>query len=413
MFQPVECFIGLRYVRSRRRRGVVSFMTGASLIGIALGVAALIVILSVMNGLETELRNRLLSMSAGARVWVPVTGMEQWQSARQLLAQEPGVAGVAPYVMLEGMLSLGANLKPVITRGIAPDEESAVSDLTRFIDADTLAMLQPGSRAVILGRLLGLNLGANEGDRVNLVVPRVQGGRLMPTLASFRVAGFFEAGLQDHDGQLALIHIDDAADLAGLGDRVEGLAVRMHDPMAVRGLGPRVAALFGEGHEYTDWTEEHRNHFRAIRIEKTMMTVILMFIVGVAAFNIVASLMMVVTDKERDIAILRTCGLEPNRVARIFLVQGLVIGVAGTLLGTSLGLALAFNVDTVLPWLEAAFGFQIMPGDVYYVTDLPSEVHFLDVLLVSSLAFAVAVLATLYPARRAAAIAPAQVLRYE
>ncbi len=413
MFQPLECFIGLRYVRSRRRRGVVSFMTGASLLGIALGVAALIVILSVMNGLETEVRDRLLSMSAGARVWMPGEGLADWQSDRERLAARPGVAGIAPYVTLEGMLRLRGELEPVITRGIAPELEPDVSEVTRFVDAATLAMLQPGGREIILGRLLGLNLGAREGDRVNLLVPRVENGRLTPMLASFRVAGFFEAGLQEHDGQLALIHIADAAAIAGLGDSVEGLAIRMHDPMAVRSLASGVMSVLGDGYAYTDWTEEHRSHFRAIRIEKTMMTVILMFIVGVAAFNIVASLMMVVTDKERDIAILRTCGLEPNRVARIFVVQGLVIGLAGMVLGTSLGLVLAFNVETIVPWLEATFGFQIMPGDVYYVTELPSEVRAADVLLVAAVAFAIAVLATVYPARRAAAIAPARVLRYE
>jgi lipoprotein-releasing system permease protein len=412
MFQPIEGFIGLRYVRSRRRRGVVSFMTGASLLGIALGVAALIVILSVMNGLETELRTRLLSLSADARVWVPRVGVEDWRAVRARLEAEPAVAGSAPYVMLEGMLGAGANLKPALIRGILPEEEQAVSELTRFIAPESLAALVAGERRIILGRVLALNLGVRDGDRITLLVPRVEDERLVLGRAAFEVAGVFEAGLQDHDAQLALMHLADASALAGLDGRAEGLAIRVHDPLGVRALQGRLGALDG-GFQYTDWTEEHASYFRAIRIEKTMMTVILMFIVGVAAFNIVASLMMVVTDKQRDIAILRTCGLEPNRVARVFLVQGCVIGLAGMLVGTGLGLALAFNVETIVPWLEQTFGFQIMPGDVYYVTEIPSEVHAFDVLLVSALAFAVAVLATVYPARRAAAIAPAAVLRYE
>lgn len=413
MFQPLECFVGLRYLRSRRHRGIVSFMSTASLLGIALGVAALIVILSVMNGFETELRTRLLSMSSHATVAQPVAGIADWPDLKRRLEADDDVVGVAPYVQIEGMLAAGPNLRPSLVRGVHPDEEGAVSDFARIIDPVTLEQLQGGAQRIVLGRILAAALGVDVGGRINLLVPNFENGRPAPKLAGFVVAGTFEAGIQDHDANLALVHIDDASELAGLGQRPEGLAVRLDEPMAAGVFQQRVSGALGDAYRYSNWTEEHRSYFRAIRIEKTMMTVILMFIVAVAAFNIVASLMMVVTEKERDIAILRTCGLEPERVARIFFVQGSVIGLAGTVLGTLLGIGLALNVETIVPWLETTFNFRIMPGDVYYVTEIPAEIHTADVVLIPILALLVAVLATVYPSRRAAAVAPAQALRYE
>jgi lipoprotein-releasing system permease protein len=411
MFKPLECFIGLRYLRSRRRRGVVSFMSAASLIGIALGVAALLTILSVMNGLETETRTRLLSMSAQASIVAP-HGLEDWEEVGRRLSTLPGVAGVSPFVALEGMLAAGTSLKPAMIRGIVPEDERD-SDLTRFVERSTLDQLVPGERRIILGRVLALNLELKAGDTVTLLVPRIANGRVVPRVASFTVAGTFEAGIQDHDAGLALVHMRDASDLEGLNGAAEGVAVRLDDPLRVQEFRAALGTSLDPDWRYSDWTEEHRSLFTAIHIEKLMMSLILMLIVGVAAFNIVASLMMVVIDKQKDIAILRTYGLEPRRVARVFLVQGAVIGVVGALLGTVLGLILATNVDVIVPWLEHTFGFQIMPGDVYYVTALPSEVHVFDVVAIPLAAMAVAVLATLYPARRAAAVAPANALRYD
>jgi lipoprotein-releasing system permease protein len=411
MFRPLECFIGLRYVRSRRRRGVVSFMSAASLVGMALGVAALIVILSVMNGLETETRTRLLSMTEHASVSAPRVGLADWRGLQSRLASLPGVSGVSPYVMLEGMLAAGPSLQPVLVRGVLPGEEKDVSDIERYLRAGTLDSLEPGR--IILGRILALNLGLDIGDRVNLLVPRIRNGRPDPGFASFAVSGIFEAGFTEHDAGLALVHMSQASELKELGGSVEGLSVRLDEPLAVGALRERLLPGLDPSLRYSDWTDQHANLLRAIRIEKRMMTIILMFIVGVAAFNIVASLMMVVTDKEKDIAILRTYGLEPARVARVFLVQGAVIGLAGTLAGAALGLVLAFNIDVIVPWLESAFNFKIMPGDVYYVTELPSEVHLADVIFIPVLAFLVAALATIYPSRRAAAIAPAEALRYD
>jgi lipoprotein-releasing system permease protein len=411
MFQPLEWFIGLRYLRSRRRRGVVSFMTGASLVGIALGVAALIVILSVMNGLETETRTRLLSMSAHASVTAD-SGLPDWTALRDRFTATPGVAGAAPFVTLEAMLASGANLRPALVRGVLPEEEQSVSDIAKFVDAASIAALTAGGRRIILGRGLALRLAVRVGDPVTLLVPQFTDGRMQPRYAAFTLAGIFEAGIQEHDAGLALVHMSDASELKGLGGVPQGLSVRLDDPLAVTRFRS-AAGTIAPQLRYSDWSDEHRNLFTAIRIEKTMMTIILMFIVGVAAFNIVASLMMVVIDKEKDIAILRTYGLEARRVARVFLVQGAVIGVAGTIAGTVLGVVLALNVDVIVPWLESTFGFQIMPGDVYYVTQIPSELRIVDVVTIPVLALLVAVSATVYPARRAAAVAPALALRYE
>jgi lipoprotein-releasing system permease protein len=413
MFQPVEVFVGLRYVRSRRRRGIVSFMSGASLIGVALGVAALIVILSVMNGLESELRTRLLSLTAHATITAR-TGLDDWRALAARVADGDGVESVSPYVTLEAMLASGTNLHPAIVRGILPAEEHVMAESLAMIDEGRIDALDAGANEVILGRTLAALLGVRNGDTMNVLVPRFDRGQPGARLFGFRVAGVFDAGVPDHNTGLALMHLHDASVLDGLGGRTEGLAVRLDDALDVEAFHASIEDLLeGSGLRYSDWTEEHASYFTAIRIEKTMMTIILLFIVGVAAFNIVASLMMVVTEKKRDVAILRTSGLDPARVARIFFVQGAAIGLAGTLIGTALGLAVALNVDVIVPWLEATFRFRIFPGDVYYVTEVPSEVHLADAVMIPIVAFALTVLATLYPARRAASIAPADALRYE
>ena len=387
-------------------------MTVASLVGIALGVAALIIILSVMNGFELELRSRLLSLSAQATVSNPGHGLDAWQDLKGKIAGRPGVDGVAPYVSLEGMLEAGSQLSPALVRGIIPSEETSVSDIGDLLRADVLRRLQnPGE--IVLGQILALNLGVEVGDRVKLLVPDIKNHRLTPRFAAFTVAGIFEAGISDHDANLAMIGMREASDLKGLGGRPQGLAVRLTDPMQAPAFQHAISARLGRSYHYSNWTRDYSKLFQALRIEKTMMTIILMFIVGVAAFNIIASLMMLVTDKEKDIAILRTCGLEPARVSRIFFVQGAVIGLVGTALGTLIGLICAFNVGTIVPWLESTFHFQLMPADVYYVTQIPSKVEWHDVALIPSLALVVALFATVYPSRRAARIAPAQALRYE
>jgi len=412
MFRPLEWFIGLRYLRSRRWRALVSFRTAASLLGLALGVTALIVILSVLNGLEAETRTRLLALSAHATVSAP-EGFADWRELERRFASTPGVVAVTPYVRLEGMLAAGPNLRPAVVRGILPAEEGAASDLERIIKGGALGNLMPGARRILLGRVLASNLGLDTGDAVSLLVPRVIDGRVSPRYEAFTVSGVIDAGVPDHDTSLALMHLADASELKGLNGAAEGVALKFDDPFRVREFAAAQRGTLDPAWRYSDWTEEYRNLFTAMRIEKLIMSILLVMIVGVAAFNIVASLMMVVIDKQKDIAILRTYGLEAHRVARIFIVQGAAIGLVGALLGVGLGLSLAYNIDVVVPWLEQTFGFQIMPGDVYYVTALPSQVELFDVVTVPLAAFALAILATLYPARRAAAIAPASALRYD
>ncbi len=409
MYRPLEWFIGVRYLRSARGTLYVSFISMASMLGIAVGVAALIVILSVMNGFEAELRNRLLSMTAHASVTDAGAEADGWRVRQGELEKQPGVIGSAPYLEIEGMLANGQRLNPARVRGILPAHEGRVSQVADFMREGSLEDLVAGQRRVILGQVLALNLEVRPGSRINLLVPRLKDGRIAPKLTSFVVSGIFEAGLADHDGSLALIHLDDAR---ALSVAPVGLRLRLVDPLDTATLAASIAEQFPEL-DYSDWTIENRSYFRAIRIEKTMMTVILLLIVAVAAFNIVASLMMVVTDKKTDIAILRTLGLEPRRVGRLFVVQGSLIGILGTMLGLLLGLVLTMNLAVIVPWLEQTFQFQIMPGDVYYVTEIPAEIHLGDLIVIPSLALLVSVLATVYPSRRAAAVAPAEALRYE
>jgi lipoprotein-releasing system permease protein len=412
MLQPLELFIGLRYLRSRRWRALVSFRTAASLIGLALGVTALIVILSVLNGLEAETRARLLALTAHATISAP-EGFADWHELEARFGAVPGIAAVVPYVRIEGMLAAGASLRPAIVRGLLPAEEGEASDLEALVKRGSLDNLVAGEHRIVLGEALAANLGVETGDAVRVLVPHVANGRVVPRFAAFTVGGVFSAGVPDHDTSLALVHLADASDLKGLNGAAEGVALKFDDPLRVREFAAAVRGTLDPAWRYSDWTDEYRNLFTAMRIEKLMMSIILLMIVGVAAFNIVASLMMVVIDKQKDIAILRTYGLEAHRVARIFIVQGAAIGFVGALLGVGLGLALAYNIDVVVPWLEQTFGFQIMPGDVYYVTALPAEVQLFDVIAVPLAAFGLAILATLYPARRAAAIAPASALRYD
>ena len=413
MLNSVELFVGLRYLRAKRRTRFVSFITLISLIGISLGVAALIVIMSVMNGFEGELRNRLLSMSAHGTVSGRDGLIQDWRPVVKDVAAEKGVKAAAPFVQMEGMIQSGRDLRAVMINGIDPALESALSGHLINIVEGRLDALGNGSRGIILGRLLAYELGVRLGDGVVLLIPRAVGdGTMEPVLERFVMRGVFEAGLAEYDASLALVNIRDAAAILALADEVSAIRFRAADVMQA----PVIAKRFGANRDavvVTDWTVENESYFRAIRIEKMMMSLLLSLIIGVAAFNIVASLVMVVTDKTSDIAVLRTLGMRPSGVVRVFFVQGAVIGWAGVLFGVLLGVVVATYVPVIVPVLENLLGFQIMPGDVYYVSRIPSELDWSHVLTIAVSAFVLTSLATLYQARRAALVNPAVALRYE
>ncbi len=413
MRRPAAGFIGLRYLRTQRSNQFASFVTLASAVGVALGVAALIVVLSVMNGFEDELRDRLTSITGHG--WVSARGgLADWRELRADLARYPGVTAAVPVIELEGVVGRGAALAGAMLTGVDPALEPADSPLRRGMRQGTLDLLVPGSRAVILGDALAARVGVRPGDALTVLVPTRDPVRgLQSRLWQFEVAGIFELGVKDHDGSRALVSLADAAALGGRGDTVAGLRVTTQDIFAAPELLRRWAAGQPPGLELRDWTQDHATYFRAVRLERAMMMVLLSLIVGVAAFNIVATLVMVVTDKRGSIAILRTLGYSQGDIVRIFAVQGIVIGWLGVAGGVAAGVALALNVGTLAPRLEQLFGFQFMPADVYYLTALPARLQWADVLAVGAVALAMTALATIYPARRAAAVAPAEVLRYE
>jgi lipoprotein-releasing system permease protein len=413
MTLPLPLFIGLRYVRARSRQFFVSFITWISMLGIAVGVAALITIISVMNGFENELRARLLSLSSHATLSANPAALANWRQLVERAMRVPGVTGAAPYIEMQVLLAHDPELSGAVLRGVDPASESRVSDIARSMVAGELEGLSAGSGHIVLGRVLAYQLSLNVGDAVTVLIPRANdAGEIQPRIQQFTVSGVFEVGLQDHDSVLALVHLADAQALQA-AEGITGVRLRFADVFAAPVLAEQTAQALGGGFRISDWARENANYFRAIRIEKTMMFLIMLLIVAVAAFNIVATLVMVVTDKRTDIAILRTLGLNPRSVVGVFVTQGVLIGWLGTALGIAAGLALALNVDTVAPFLEQTFGFQFMDRDVYYITQIPSDTQVGDVLRIGTAAFLLTVLATLYPSIRAARTEPAEALRYE
>jgi len=414
MFQPLPIFVGLRYSMAREHSFFVSFITWVSLLGVAVGVAALITVLSVMNGFETELRTRLLSVSAHAVIHADGGAIDDWRARIAALQGSPGLLGAAPFLDTDAMLSRNPAMSGAVLRGVDPALEPTVSALAGSMREGQLEDLKPGLNRIILGRSLSYQLQVGVGDAVTVMIPGTAGpgSAPVPRLQQFEVAGLFEVGLQEHDSSIALINLQDAEALRNLSGPT-GIRLRFDNVLEAPRLAQLAMRRLPPALHVRDWTQENEAYFRAVRIEKTMMGLILMLIVAVAVFNIVATLVMVVTDKRTDIAILRTLGLSPRGVLATFMTQGLLIGWLGTALGVALGLGLALNVDVIVPALESTFGFHIMDPDVYYISGIPSETHARDVLGIAVAALVLTFLATIYPSLRAARTAPAEALRYE
>ncbi len=410
-----ELFVGLRFTRAERRNHFISFISLTSMLGIALGVAALIVVLSVMNGFQKEVRARILGVASH----VQITGLDNqlgdWQAVAKEAAGHPQVAAAAPFVNGQGMLTFGAQVRGVLVRGIAPQLEEKVADIGSHMVAGRLEALAPGQFNIVLGSELARALGAAMGDKLTLIVPQglVTPAGILPRLKQFTVAGIFEVGMFEYDSGLALIELDDAQKLYGTGDRVSGVRLKLHDLFQSREVARDLIARLRADVYVSDWTRSHANYFRAVQIEKRMMSIILSLIVAVAAFNIVSTLVMAVTDKQSDIAILRTLGASPGGIMQIFMVQGALIGVIGTLIGVAGGIALALNIDVVVPWLEQLLNVKFLSREVYYITDLPSDPQRGDVVAIALVSLALSFLATIYPSWRASRVNPAEALRYE
>mgnify|MGYP005754035347 FL=1 len=414
MFRPIEIAIGLRYTRAKRRNHFISFISLASMLGIAIGVTALITVISVMNGFEQELRARILGMVAHATISGAGENLEDWPRAVELAKADPRVLGAAPYVERESLLQ-AARSQGALLRGVDPTREPEVSEIAELMKEGALSDLEPGAFRVLVGADLALYLGVGVGDSITVMVPEFRSTPVgvAPQTRRFTVAGIFSAGMQEYDRQLAIIHMQDAQRLLRMGEGVTGVRLKLTDMMQGWQVARDLASQLDHYYRIRDWTADHSNFFRAIKMEKTVMFIILSLIVGVAAFNLVSSLVMLVTDKQADIAILRTLGMSPRSIMGVFVVQGSLIGVVGVLLGLLGGLSLTWNLDHVVAAVESTFGFEVMPADVYYITGLPTDLRADDVGLITAVALVMSMLATLYPAWRASRTEPAAALRYE
>ncbi len=414
---PFELFVGWRYTRAKRKNHFTSFISITSMVGIALGVAVLIIVLSVMNGFGTELRNRILGVASHMQVTGINSPLSNWQNVVEQAKTVPQVKAAAPYVMGQGMLSFGQYAQGAIVRGIVPAQEVQVAELGNKMKVGKLDDLHAGEFGIVLGIDLARYLGAELGDKVMLMTPNGQAtpAGMVPRMKQFKLVGVFEMDMKEYDGNLALVHIEDAAKLYRMGDDVSGVRLKLDDPFHASEVSPLLSlALSGQQNYYiSDWVDENPNFFAALKMEKRVMFIIMALVVAVAAFNIVSTLIMAVTDKRADIAILRTLGASPSSIMQIFVVQGALIGVIGTLVGVILGVLVALNIDVIVPFIEHVFGIQFLDKDVYMITSVPSQLLWSDVLVIMLTSFVLSLLATLYPSWKAARMNPAEALRYE
>lgn len=412
---PYELLLGFRYTRAKRRNGFISFISLSSMLGIALGVTALITVLSIMNGFQEELRDRILGMTAHMTINERTDRLEDWQTLYNQVINQPHVEGAAPNIMEQGMLTMGNKVNGVAIRGILPEFEGQVADIGTKMTFGSLDGLQPKKYNIILGHELALSLGASVGDKVTLIAPQgsVSPVGVVPRIKRFTVSGIFEAGMHEYDSGLAIVHIEDAKKVFKYGDSVGGLQLKLDDLFNVGEVKSELAGVVDRTLYMRDWRQQHSNFFKAIEMEKRMMFIVLTLIIMVAAFNIVSTMVMVVTDKQSDIAVLRTIGATPMSIQLIFIIQGLIIGMLGVILGLIGGLSLALNIDVIVPFIEQLLGFKFFPPDIYYISSVPSKLVWSDVWYITGLAFLLTLLATLYPARKASKVNPAEALRYE
>lgn len=417
MSLPFELFVGLRYTKAKRKNHFISFISMTSMIGIALGVAALIIVLSVMNGFQEELRTRILGVASHLQITGPNNELTHWDALANQVETAPHVQAVAPYVMAQGMISYGQAVQGTIVRGVLPAKEDGVADLANKMRAGSLTDLRAGEFGIVLGVDLAHALGVMMGDKVVLLAPQGQftPTGVVPRIKQFRVVGIFQVGMYEYDAGLALIHLEDAAKLYRMGDAVSGLRLKVDDLFNAPSVGRQLVSMLSDKGAFyvTDWTEQHANFFSAVQMEKRVMFIILTLIVAVAAFNIVSTLVMAVTDKRADIAILKTFGASPRSIMKIFIVQGALIGVIGTLAGAALGILIALNIDVIVPFIERVFHVQFLSKDIYYINQVPSHLIWSDVLVIVLISFILSLLATLYPSYKAANLNPAEALRYE
>ena len=414
-----ELFIGLRYTRQRtngRRNHFISFISLISLLGITLGMTALITVMSVMNGFQKEVRTRILGVASHIQVSGADGKLADWQRVAGEAGKHPQVEAAAPYVNAQGMVSFDQVVRGVLVRGILPDAEDKVADLGRMMKSGKLEQLAPGEFGIVVGVELARTLGARKGDKIVLISPQgqVTPAGVLPRLKQFTVTGIFEAGHFEYDSALALIHLADAQKLYRMqDDQVSGVRLKLRDLFQAPRVARELTTMISADTYISDWSRQNANYFRAIQIEKRMMFIILALIIAVAAFNLVSTLVMAVTDKQADIAILRTLGASPGSIMKIFMVQGTVIGVVGTLLGVIGGVLLAYNVESVVALIERAFSVQFLSREVYYISEIPSDPQLADVVWVAVVSLVLSLLATIYPSYRASRVNPAEALRYE
>jgi lipoprotein-releasing system permease protein len=414
LFNPFSLFVGLRYTRARRRSGFVSFIAGISMAGITLGVATIIIVLSVMNGFQNEMQTRVLSMVSHAVIKGYDGELLDWPGAVAKAQTMPEVIGAAPFIETEALLQANETSGAFI-RGVLPEEDGKVSQIGDKLKIGKLSDLKAGEFKIILGVELAYKLGVSVGDKVTVFAPRVaiSPAGAIPTSKRFTVAGTFEVGMYEYDSALAVMHLSDAQKLFRMGGAVSGVQLKLKDMNKALGVARKLAVSLGGGFTIEDWTRRHGNLFKAVHTEKIMMFLILCLILTVAAFNLISTLVVTVTQKQADIAILRTMGATPATIMRIFMVQGTLIGWIGTFIGVVIGVLVALNIEYIVPLIEKLLGFDAMPADVYYISKLPSQLSWLDVGTVASVSVLFALLATIYPAWRAARTKPAQALRYE